>query len=102
MVTARQAMVGVRQLGSRIAACLGGSGHAEWGESTYRRIKGKESLAFPTKQRLYQAAQHGIGCCLGAVGGTDLVQDVPHMGGHGSDTDDQLLGYLPVGLPRSN
>ncbi len=46
---------------------------------------------------LGQAPPGGVGGGLSAVNGVDLVQDVTHVGSHGSDPDDKLPSDLAVG-----
>ena len=47
---------------------------------------------------LAQVVSGGIRRGLGPVGCVNLVEDVAHVGAHGPGADEQLLGYLSVGL----
>ena len=44
----------------------------------------------------------GIRCSPRPVGDACLDEDVAHVAGHGVEADDQLLGYLLVGLAGGN
>ena len=49
-------------------------------------------------RRLGQALVGSAGGRLGAVGGVGLVEDVPHVVAHRSETDNHFLGNLTAGL----
>ena len=41
-----------------------------------------------------------VGSRLGPVGDTDLGKNIDEVGGDGLGADEELVGYLFVGLPR--
>ncbi len=43
-----------------------------------------------------------INCCLGAIAQLQSAEDIRDMVFDCSLTDDQLLGYLPIGSPLCN
>ena len=50
----------------------------------------------------HQPVPDGISRRLGPVGGIGLIEDAGHMMCHGPEANNQLIGYLPVALPKGD